>query len=87
MLVEEKAVRHRWAEYFDELLNVQDGVKTNIVAVGGDRRMPVFGRLNDREVESCEVEEGMSKMKGGNAPRLDQYAVQFLRKGGRSMVA
>ena len=24
--VEGKAVRHRWAEYFDELLNVEDGV-------------------------------------------------------------
>ena len=27
----------------------------------GDRRMPVFGKLNDRGVESYEVEEGMSK--------------------------
>ena len=26
MLVDGKAVRHRWAEYFDELLNVHDGV-------------------------------------------------------------
>ena len=40
LLVEGKAVRHRWAEYFDELLNVQDGVQASIVAVGGDRRMP-----------------------------------------------
>ena len=34
----------------------------------GDRRMPVFGRLNDRGVESYEVEEGMSKIKGGKVP-------------------
>ena len=27
MLVEVNTVRHRWAKYFDELLNVQDGVK------------------------------------------------------------
>ena len=71
MLVEGKAVRHRWAEYFDELLNVQDGVQANVVAIGGDRRMPMFGRLNDRVVESYEVEEVMSKMKGGKAPELD----------------
>ena len=32
MLVEGKAVRYRWAEYFDELLNVQ----ASIVAVVGD---------------------------------------------------
>ena len=48
-----------------------------VVAVGGDRRMAVFGRLNDRGVKSYEVEEGMSKLKGGTAPELDQCAVDF----------
>ena len=72
MLVEGKAVIHRWAEYFDELLNVQNGVQASVVVIGGDRRMPVFGRLNDRAVESYEVDEGMSKMKGEKAPGLDQ---------------
>ena len=31
MLVERKAVRHRWAEFFDELLNVQDTVQVSVV--------------------------------------------------------
>ena len=66
---------------------MQDGVRPSVVAVGGDRRMPVFGKLNDRGVESYEVEDGMSKIKGGKAPGLDQCAVEFLRKGDRSMVA
>ena len=57
------------------------------MAVGADRKMPVFGRLNDRGVESCEVEEGMNKMKGGKAPGLDQCAEKILKKGERSMVA
>ena len=70
MLVEGKVAMHRLDEYFDELLNVEDGLQVSVVAVGGDRRMPVFGRLNDRGVESCEVEEGMNKMKGGKAPGL-----------------
>ena len=50
---------------------MQDGEQASIVAVGGGRKMPVFGRLNEREVESCEVEEGMSKVKEGKAPGLD----------------
>ena len=54
---------------------MQDGVQASVVAVGGDRRMLVFGRLNDRRMESCEVEEGMSKVKGGKAPWLNQCAV------------
>ena len=40
-------------------------------------QIPMFGRLNDKGVESFEVEEGMSKMKDGKAPGLDQCAVQF----------
>ena len=34
---------------------MQDGVQASVVAVGGDRRMAVFGRLNDRGVESYEM--------------------------------
>ena len=41
---------------------MQDCVQDSIVAVDGDRRMPVFDMLNDRGVESYEVEEGLSKM-------------------------
>ena len=40
--------------------NEQEGVQASVVVVGGDRKMPVFGRLNDRGVGSYEVEEGMS---------------------------
>ena len=47
----------------------------------------MFGRLNNRRKESCEIEEGMNKMKGAKARGLDQCAVGFLKKGGRSMVA
>ena len=46
MLFEGKAVRHRWAEYFDELLNVEDSVQSSIVEVDGDRRLPVFSQGN-----------------------------------------
>ena len=87
MLVEGNAVRHRWAEYYDEMLNVEDGVHASIVAVGGDRNMSVFGRLkrlNDGVVNIYEVEEERSKMKGGKATGFDQWAVQFLKKGGRT---
>ena len=64
--------------YFDELLNAQ----MSVVAVGGEKRMHVFGMLNDRGVE-----EGISKIKGGKASGLDQCTVGCSRKGGRSMVA
>ena len=61
--------------YQGQLLNVQDCVQAIVVAAGGDRSLPVFGRLNDIGVESYEVEEGMSKMKGGKALGLDQCSV------------
>ena len=41
------------------------------MAVSEEKRRPVFDRLNDGGVGNCEVEEGLSKMKGGKAPWLD----------------
>ena len=86
MLVEENEVRQKWAEYFDEQLHVEHTVQASTVAVGGNRKMHVFGNLNDGGVESYEVEEGMGKMKGGKATGFDQYVVEFQKKVGRSMV-
>ena len=40
--------RKRWAEYFEELLNVQLDREANIVAVGGVQ-VPVMGEENERE--------------------------------------
>ena len=60
MLLERKAARHRLDEYFHEVLNVED-VEASIEALGGDRRMSVFGRLNNGGVKNYEVKEGPKK--------------------------
>ena len=39
-----------------------------------------FCRLNIRGVESYEVEEGLSKLKGEKAPGLEQCAVAFIKE-------
>ena len=39
-------VRRRWAEYFQQVLNVADGKEANIHVVG-NWRMPVLGDLNE----------------------------------------
>ena len=51
-----------------------------VVAVGSDRRILAFGRLNDKVAESYEVEKGMSKMNGAKAPGLEHCQGKFLRK-------
>ena len=86
MMIEGKAARCRWTGYFEEQSNVKGGEQASVVAIGSDRRMPEIGRLNDGGVESYEVVEEMSKIKDGKAPGLNQYAVEFFRKGGRNMV-
>lgn len=85
LLVEGGAVRRRWAEYFEGLLNVEDGREARIEAVGGVR-MPVLGRENEREIERKEVLEAVNKTKSGKAPGLDGCAAELLKKGGDSVI-
>ena len=43
LLLESGDVRKRWAEYFEELVNVEDPREANIDADSGGARMPVLG--------------------------------------------
>ena len=47
-------VRRRWAEYFEQVLNVADDTEA-IINVVGNWRMPVFGDLNERAISLEEV--------------------------------
>ena len=56
--------RKRWAEYFEELLNVQEDREADIVAVRGVQ-VPVMGEENEREITVEEVKRALYEMKGG----------------------
>ena len=86
LLVEEGAVRNRWAEYFEGLLNVEDGREAEIVAVPGNGRMPRLENSNVADITKEEVEGALSGMKAGKAPGLDGCAPECVKKGGGALV-
>ncbi|MCP4264721.1 MAG: hypothetical protein GY777_03945, partial [Candidatus Brocadiaceae bacterium] len=86
LLVESEDVGRRWAEYFDEILNVEDKREVKIVAVGGERGMPVFGERNDANVSRKEVQDVVNDMKVRKVAGLDGCDVECLKKGGVSVV-
>ena len=75
--------RKRWAEYFEELLNVKEDREADIVAVGGVQ-VPVMGEENEREREIAreEVKRALNERKGGKAPGMDGVRVEMLKEGG-----
>ena len=73
--------RKRWAEYFEELLNVQEDREADIVAVGGVQ-VPVMGEENEREITIEEVKRALNETKGGKAPGMDGVRVEMLKEGG-----
>ena len=86
MLVERKQVCERWVEHFEGVLNVEDEREAYIVAVGGERGMPVVGEVNEEEISREEVRVELGEMKNGKAPGLDGCAVEYLKKGGEVMI-
>ena len=60
-------VRRRWAEYFEQVLNVADVREANINVVG-NWRLPVLGDWNERAISLDEVGEDVNEMKSGKAP-------------------
>ena len=78
-------VRKRYAEYFEQVLNVADIREANINVVG-NWRMPVLGDLNERAISLEEVREAVNEMKSGKAPGLDGFPVECLKKGGMAVL-
>ena len=65
-------VRRRWAEYFEQVLNVADVREGNINVVG-NWLMLVLGDLNESAILLEEVGEAVNEMKSGKAPGLDGF--------------
>ena len=59
-------VKRRWAEYFEQVLNVADVREANINVVG-NWRVPM-GDLNERTISLEDVEAAVNEMKSGKAP-------------------
>ena len=80
-LVRGNEARKRSAEYFEELLKVQEDREADIVAVGGVQ-VPVMGEENKREITIEEVKRALIETKGGKAPGMDGVRVEMLKEGG-----
>ena len=73
--------RKRWAEYFEELLNVQEDREADIVAVGGVQ-VPVMGEENEREITIEQVKRALNETTGGKAPGMGGVRVEMLKERG-----
>ena len=76
--------RKRWAEYFEELLNVQEDREADIVALWGVQVL-VMGEENEREITVEEVKRALNETKGGKAPGMDGVRVEMLKEGGETV--
>ena len=78
-------VRRRWAQYFEQVLNVADAREANMNVVG-NWRMPVLGDLNERAISLEEVWEAVNEMRSGKAPGLDGFPVECVKKCGMAVL-
>ena len=62
-----------------------DDREANINVVG-NWRMPVLGDLNETAMSLEEVGEAVNEMKSGEAPGLDGFPVECLKKGGMAVL-
>ena len=84
-LVKGGDARKRWAEYFENLLNVVEEREAEIVAVAGVR-VPVMEVENESEITKEEVERALKETKTGKAPGVDGVHAEMLKEGGLTVV-
>ena len=77
--------RRRWAEYFENLLNVVEDREAEIMAVAGVQ-VPVMEAENEGEITKEEVERALKETKSGKAPGVDGVHAEMLKEGGVTVV-
>ena len=77
--------RKRWAEYFENLLNVVEEREAEIVAVA-DVRVPAMEVENESQITNEEVERALQKTKTGKAPGVDGVHAEMVKEGGLTVV-
>ena len=78
-------VRRRWAQHFEQVLNVADVREANINVVA-NWRMPVLGDFNEKAILLEEVGEAVNEMRSGKAPGIYGFPVECLKKGGMAVL-
>ena len=69
-------VRKRWADYFEELLNVEEDTDAALVTMGGVQ-VPVMGDENEREITKEEVKRALNETKVDKAPGVDGVSAEM----------
>ena len=84
ILTDENAVKERWSEYFEQLLNVDDG---RVAEISGAQMNGVLeDDLIDVDVTVEDVRKAVKKLKKGKSPGVDGITSEMLCFGGECML-
>ena len=77
-------VKQRWKEYFEWLLNVDDGRRAELTESG----LGVMNELANGELEISveDVRKAVKKLKGGKSPGVDGITSEMLKCGGECLL-
>ena len=77
-------VKQRWKEYFEWLLNVDDGRRAELTEIGlGVMNESANGEL---EIGVEDVRKAVKKLKGGKSPGVDGITSEMLKCGGECLL-
>ena len=79
-LLKGNEARKRWAEYFKEMLNIQED--RGRYSGSGGVQVPIMGEENEREISREEVKRALNETKGGKAPGMNGVRAEMLKEGG-----
>ena len=84
MLTERAAVQQRWSEYYEALLNVDDGRRAQLSEIV---RVRVNDDANDELEVSVEgVRKAVKKLKKGKSPGGDEITSEMLKYRGEALL-
>ncbi|KAI5737941.1 hypothetical protein M8J77_000982 [Diaphorina citri] len=78
ILTGNESIRERWAEYFKELLNVEQEQQTEEIT-------PETAEVEDEPPTMQEIENAIKRLKNNKTPGSDEITSELLKKGGSTI--